>query len=284
MDNNIFNSTRFVNYLIKYTTENKRILLINLALIIGLPIVLVTVMPYLIGKYDYDSTPGIDNMWGEEITMFSFIFVIWAATFGSRVFSSMSAKGNRIDTLTNPASYLEKFATYMLIYVVIFYIVYIGATFLADIMRVWIARMYAPKDAYIAPIPLEYVLTLGNVDNGYDRMGLGAWRNYLPGLLLVNSILNTQAFFTLGGIVWSKNAVLKTFGCALALNFIMSMAWIWGMNIFIGSDHGIMPRFDFDITTQQFAWIFGSIGILTTILTYWLAYARFRESEIIDRW
>ncbi len=291
MQNNIFNTTRFADYLTKHLVENKRQLLTNLSLIFMLPLVVVILYSFISGAYKSPyHIPDQDIMWTKEITIFNIIFIVWAAVFGSKLFGMMSTKGNRISVLTNPASSLEKFTVFFLIYVVGFYVSYICATFFADFIRTSVMRVNAAEGVFVGTIPFEAVVTLGNSLEKFpsgtpeEYMNMLATRRLFEPLAMINSVLVIEAFFALGGILWQKNAAVKTASCGLAIIFICTMLWTWGYKVFLSGHKCIEPRFDPDWELTTFAWIAEIITLAITAFTYTLAYRRFKEAEIIHRW
>lgn len=294
MENNIFSSTRCVNYLNKYIIENRRQLLVNLAMIFGLLIVMAVFISYVnrfINPMEYEFTDiPVDPMWRKELTTFTAILMVWAAFFGSKFFSVLSAKSNRASVLTNPASNLEKFTVYFMIYVVGFYIAFVAASFLADFIRVCVSRMYMSEGVVIATIPVKYVLTMGYSVNlealpaGLDPsyMSMVETKSLIGPMMTIGSLLVIESVFALGSILWAKSPMIKTIGVVALLVFLYNILLIWGFKVLLPG--ASVPRYDFDWSAETTATVGYVITAIICIFNYWIAYARFKESEIVERW
>ena len=276
--NQIFDGARFVAYFKYYAGSNGRRLQMS-ALGILLAWVLMCVLPPVLtwfGGYRAAamySMPDymwvIENLWGVVLLM------VLCAVSGSRMFSAYHNPRGRIGLLTTPASALEKFATYFIIYVIGFMVVFYVSAIVGDALRVGAVKLLSDYGDAAHMRPLADVFTSGVASDGKGAaMSL---------LLLYGSAMFTLAWFSLGSILWSKNSFVKSLGAAFVFNVVYGLLFSYGFKTFCHRVADVRPRFESWTVETSVA-----VGITTTVVAivfvFWLAYRRFREADIIERW
>ena len=160
--NQIFSIDRFTAYLRKYVAENRSALLLTALALVLLPIFFCLVWPWITGCYDSTPfyLPGItpkDPMWGSEKT---FYVLLWFITMlvSSKFYSCLHSKSSRINVFMTPASSLEKFISFFIIYGLCSIVIFIAAVFVSDALRVLVYRLAYPGVDYIEFISPSYLL------------------------------------------------------------------------------------------------------------------------------
>ena len=288
MENNIFSLPRFSSYF-KLTFRQSSFLLRLFIASFAVFVLLTTVIPYFLETYhatyisDFVGKHRVDKMWRSEIGYFTGGFFLITALCANYMFFVLNSKGKRMSTLMIPASYLEKYTAYFILYVIGGIIIFLIAAYASDIIRVLIAPLYAPEGSYIAIMPLDYFFSHGTC---YD---LEDWasthRDYtiqLSNFLIIGGALTLQAYFALAGLLWHKHSVSKGIGIGIGLTTLYVFSCVESVKIF---DKGarMIPRFNLD----NFSYFIVSVWIVTIIFVitlYVISYFRFKESESINRW
>ena len=289
--NQIFNPSRFKAFIVKYAVENRNRLLIIAGLTILLPLIFTIAVPYMEKAYKVDmwrQYRDIDPMWIGELRGFVFIMLGIAAYVTSLFFQPLANKTTRINLLMSPASQFEKFLSFFCIFVVADLLLYIGATFLADWVRVLVFSDTAAKHGiHCATIPLEYLLSLGREIPGHPldpeiypssseltvRLGISA-------IFLL--VFYTQSIFALGSSVWPKNSFAKTICFTMIFGMATSLLFSWILTLCYPDGFTTRSWWDDDEKTLL---IMINIGLgIATVVVWLITYFRFKEWEIIKRW
>lgn len=277
MTNNIFDFKRFTNYIQCYCGINGKKLLQQALVIVGVFIVLPTLTPLLNGTYSDPDAYHYDLMWDREITLFLPIAFLIIVVNASAAFKTLETKELRINAFTFPASNLEKYLTYILLYVIAPYLLCLIGIFAGDYIRVLTASLYAHPDAFVKPLPLSYIFDYrdGELTNK-GMMGI---------LLYFGALMIFQCYFFLCSCIWPKNGIAKgmlsAIGIAVVCNFILMLS----LRIFLPASNYSL-RFDPEdsmsfATFYTISWV---VVVLISIGTYCLTYLRFKEMETIERW
>lgn len=291
--NDIFSSTRFLNYVKLHVGENKKKLLQWVLAIAGLMIFAAVIYPIMKGVYSIPSK-GEDPMWLKEMSMFWAFFFLLVTSAAASSFISYDSKLKRISALSFPASTFEKFLTYILVYGVTVYVLYFVSIIFADYLRVWTAPIYAAPGCIIEPMPLKYFFSFGEgftytTQGGYTILN----KNTLVVCMLAFSgIICLQAFFFLVASIWPKASFRKGFlsliGMSIGFNTILFLSFnlatkIYG-HVWVFRFQDMIQHLDKYITFESFITSGYIIGIAVSLGMYILAYFRFKEMESIERW
>lgn len=293
--NQIFNCSRFAAYFRKYAVENRNKLIISYGLIILIAIAFCIVYPYInrtysvpYSQYTLLKSYHIDPMWNTEVAVFNFVWVIFAMVYGSVMYEILKDKTSRISLFTCPASAFEKFLTYFSVNIVVMTIVYFGAFFLADAIRVWIYSGHQDEGLTVGYMPFRYFITLGNLNSIVNPEKMDTVDVCFGVSFLVASVIFLQAFYALGSSVWPKNSWIKTTCFQLVFNGALTAICLIGVKAFLPKAPYIEPRFEFmrqlGVSESTFLIWFDIIVIVIIVLTWLLSYARFKEWEVIKRW
>lgn len=234
----------FMLTLCKYMADNRRSLLLTLAGLVALMIFIGTI-------YAWD---GMDR---SDLQFFSVAMYlgIFACVKTSTMFGSMKTPRGRIQTLMTPATSLDKFASAWFVNIFLAGIIYVGAYWLCDAVK-------------IAAWPIF------NDDPAPEWCGLPDMFDPYPYRMLaltVTSILANQAFFCFGAIAWPRLSAIK------------SMLVLWVLCIIFAS---VILHLRWNVIGQSADTITTAIVAFNTVVTlilWGLAYMRFSESDVADR-
>lgn len=270
-----FSGKRFSLCLGKYLGENWRRLVLQV--LVGFGVLLAAAL--LSGltnrqSYRWIATDGAvwmhDPGLSTELPFFIFLSMIFAAISASMVFKDLASKEGRIYRLTSPASQLEKYLVGIVIYVVAFIVLLVGGIILADGVRVVLFRLFTPWGIYvkaIIPYMVEECVNDSDAPTVYTLFAL--------------AMLFGQSLFVIGSAVWPKGAFIKT---AIAIGIIgMIYAAV------IGVSSQLVPEVEYSQiymtkNSEAAAIVTYIVAVTAIIINYCIAYLRYKETDVIDRW
>ena len=187
----------------------------------------------------------------------------------------MKSKTSRTVVLMTPATMFEKFFARWLVATCGFILVFLIAFKLADLTRVVFYLLAYPELHVVHSFPLwEFCC---NANRFYETIGSGP---AVVGIFL-SCYFFLQSFFLLGSTVWPKNALIKTFagGVCVFVSYILiavlCLKAILPNNFFMTE-----PYIDREASGGWLIFITSFFALFNWVL----AYFRFKESEIINRW
>lgn len=286
MGNNIFSCKRFANYFSLQLSTSWKTLTLSALCIIGGIILMCTLLPYVNDTYlipysNPEKVQHIDRFWDTEMTIFYILFNLLATVLASLMFSAMKTKSGRIQTLTIPASPLEKYATFFIIYIAGIYILSFISLIMGDYLRVLSSHFYAHADVFIGRMPLKYLFSMGYGNFPDSTAAIDHQQLYVHYLqaLYFGSILVTQAYMSLISIIWPKNSFIRGTGIAIGFTILMGVCVYLSFKMFRDMlTNAYSVRLQVLWTT---VWIVTSV---ITLILFCISYFRFKESEVIDRW
>lgn len=277
MHDTFFDGLRFWNLCRKDLLESWKVSLLRLFAVYGILAVIFLWNGLDTCKYSYlpDEDITVDPMWNLEYWVGGFwglfIFGSIAASFAME---RLKGKTGRIAWLMTPATVFEKFFSRWLLTSVCFVLAYWVVFHLADLTRVAVCAMVYPGKEFVMPLPLfprvaaESQISEGIV--GYSTLGI-----------LVCLYCFLHSFFMLGSTVWPRNALVKTFaaGIAVCVVYIAVGDFFWGLAHDDGShwDNGY-------VSEETGMCVVCVLAAILACVNWILAYFRFKESEIINRW
>lgn len=288
MENNIFSLPRFNSYF-KLTLRQSSYLLRLFISAVSVLVLLTTLAPFifdesnLIFRPEYIGNHKVDVMWRIEIKYFTITFFVILSFSASYMFSAMSSKERRINTLMIPASYLEKFTTYFILYIVGAFIIFFVSAYASDLIRALISPLYLQEGSYIAPMPLEYFFSRGTCYDLDINPSLHRIETTKLGIVMtVGFAIVLQAYFALAGILWHKHAISKGIGVGIGMTALYVFTCIESVKIF-GANGRFAPRWDF-VDFDAILLTIEIVFLVSIITLYVISYFRFKESESINRW
>lgn len=254
MEANANNDRRINNFFLtvrKEAIDNRKHLLLRLVTLWG---VFITMG----GIWGYNHVDTVMPHFG----ILDFVALLFGAVVGAQTFSNMQTKTGRISALMLPASAADKFLVRWLAVVPLAFIALIAAFYLSELARILVALIHEGTiDAdYARPVNLYSMLTLYGEPGGW-KFGFVCLASYFMG----------QAFYILGSALWPRHSFAKTFVVLWALQMLLGMVVVPMRNI----------DFSFSFTGEDLAIWMGIGEIVLTIVLYYLAYLRFRRSQVV---
>ena len=268
-----FSFPRFANYFKKVLVEDRKRLLQRIITVFGLLVVFGAIISdscyqhYMealkIGIVRSEIDPAIDGL----MPLFVFGLFIGCALSASFIMEPMSSKTSRIYALMLPATSFEKYFVRWFIYTIGYLVVYYLLFLLVDVMRVCVFSVVYPE--------IDIITFL----NPYAE--IVALRDEVPLGFVVSLYLLLQSIFVLGSSLWPKYAFLKTFTAYTILGMAFSAFFAGLMNLFNRPGNSyIMP-----VLSEDTCFLIATCGVMmVTLFFWWLAYKRFKEMEVVNRW
>lgn len=261
---------RFAVLLRKELAENWKSYMLRALMVFGVTLIAFLWNAYTEYKYAaaFDFVEDDDPVWYFEAAFARWGLFIWGCSYASLALEHLKSKAGRTAFLMTPATPLEKFLLYWLLTVVGFLLFYAAAVLLADWART-LVYMAAYPDLPILPVDWTAVWSVPEVFNSTDEIRL-----------LVCGYFFLQSFFMLGSSVWPRNSFLKTFAAGMGIA-VLYIAAGNGLYELLLPEGYYLP----DNPDEHHAMDVLNIGLcLLTVVDWVLAYYRFKESEIINRW
>ncbi len=264
-----FSFPRFGKLLATDLTANVKKYSLWLGLIVGIisALVVIAIMSNTNAitnkEYFYYSVSFSDPVAAFMIFIFYFGLFITTAIAASLTMHNFAEKGSRINAMMLPATQLEKFLSRWLIFVPGFLAIYLLSFQVIDWVRVVAEMAIFGSDANIKSIN---VITLLLPD--------------IEGPVVIWGLMIVQSVFLLGSTIWPKNSMVKTV-CAIG---IISLALIIFNILCIQMLLDTGSSYSLNLTDAQevlLAW--ATVGFLT-LANYIIAYYRYKEIELIQRW
>lgn len=278
--NQTFSPGRFASYMQKSWGENRRRLLLYAAIAIA-ALVSIDIIAVIFSFFDARNiiennpdTLGRDFIYYSaryRSTINNWFIFLSAATLiiaSSMMFSRCATKEGKLRDLMCPASPLEKYLTSFLTYIIGGWLI-VGVMYLFS-YHILPAAMDAltPYGAFYRMKPL--------IESAKKFDGNTRWIT-----VIVTASLFLQSFFALGSAVWPKASYFKTFGAGFLIFGAMLLITIFLVVHFIEKYqlyHGDCAQW------LVSAPLYLSIAGVMIVVNYALAYMRYREMDVINKW
>lgn len=261
--NRIFSLPRLGLLFKQDAMENYRKLLLSTGVLFAV-LAMVGIYADYLCRHVYDQATFDHSVTTTMRVWYILIFFIAGAFAGASLFPSFRTKPGRIATLMTPASQAEKFIERWLVVVPLYIVAYVVIASIAEWVRVEAAGWFVDYKASF--------LDIGEIFNGQFSTAKKL-------SIALIGFLCTQSFFILGGQIWNRMAVAKTFGSIVLIGLIYIGIGAWIVDTFIESD----MRYDFPLDWNPVD-VTCIVMVVITIFNYAVSYLRFRESEVINRW
>lgn len=276
---NKFSIKRTISLLQKYVTENWRGLVLKTTLMYGLMILgaLLVVwgmnemydMDYYINKdyYINNEYRTKDSGWSAMMVLFIGGLFVFGSLASSMAFSDFGNKQKRLGVLTFPALESEKLLARWCVYVPGFIVLFLLACIVAECVR------YVSLIMIVDHSELVEFFSLNKMIFAVDGTLLNEYKLTAGGFLAV------EAIFFLGSIVWAKGAYIKT---SISVGVLgVAYSFIGFLTIAsLGDFNNTVPAYSGETGRNVVLWL----EVIVTLVAYGLAYWRYKDSEILNRW
>lgn len=272
-----FSASRFVNLCRKEMVESWKANMLRFVMMYGI----LAIAFVWNGYFQYNNPEGLlrngmttDPIWSFELIVFLWAIVIMGLLSASFTMERMKSKTNRIAMLMAPATMFEKFLSRWLVFTFGFLIVFLIAFKMADWTRVAVyAVSYPELKGIIASTPLSHL-----VGNEPYWMAFDNCESFLMG---VSGYFLAQSIFILGSSIWPKNAFVKTFSAVVVITIIFISIGATMAKILMNNQGYIARPM---MSETEMAYLVTTLFFGIALINWVVAYFRFKESEIINRW
>lgn len=270
-----FSFPRFGKVLKKYISENWRQLAMGAGLVFGAMIICECLIGFTGAEYykadllDRFQTGEriIDPLWHQVETIFFFMLFILGSVCASMMFSGLGTKEKRIYSIMFPADQLEKYAVRFVIYVLIFPVLYLVAFYVGELVRMGLLTCMAESTDCLFVMPMDHIFILpkGELDTS--------------NIISVLIFFAVQSAFALGSILFPKGSFVKTFVLGAVILVLFFLVVTGTSMVFTPENNRPTP-----LNQEQFEIMIMSIFSAIILFNYIMAYYRFKEMEVINRW
>ncbi|MDE6484154.1 MAG: hypothetical protein K2L14_02020 [Duncaniella sp.] len=264
--NNVFSLQRFMKISRKMMRENWRELAMSLVMLEGAILLMMIFGTLVTAPTETDSL----DVAGFQVEGGKVLFMVFGCIAGSMMFGGMSTSRQRLSVLMTPASILEKFVSRWVTYAIGYAVAFVVLFVVGDMLNFVIFKVLMHSKHFVIPF-------LGTLrPQCYELFHWGVYGGVY---------LTFTSLFALGSLLWPKRSLLKTF---FVLVIIIMTYWIiayWATSVAPEAAGGGGYVIEESLATaSQINHRVFSAGLVMAIIFYVLAYYRFKESEIIDRW
>lgn len=273
-----FSTSRFVSLCRKEMVESWKANLLRFVMMYGIMAIAFVWNGYF--QYNHPESlinRGVtrDPIWTFELIIFLWAVIIMGMLSASFIMERMKTKTNRIAMLMTPATMFEKFLSRWLVFTFGFFIVFLIAFKMADWTRMAVYMVSYPelKDI-ISSAPLSHLV-------GTEQYWT-AFQSCDSFMLGISAYFFAQSLFVLGSSIWPKNSFVKTFSAivVIAIIYIAIGASLVKILFDMHGGHGGNPNISDEVLMLWVTIIFFGMAVFNWVV----AYFRFKESEIINRW
>lgn len=220
------------------------------------------------------------------VVMAFLLFSAYAILITSQLMKRVGERKSRVSWLLTPASALEKFLVSMLGVLISIFVIFPLALAVEEVVRVCVFSSAFPE----LPVKfIQYSQIVGDGSPGsYGILAFNRDAFYYEVLIAVGVF----AVFVLGSSLWPKNSVVYTLvACVLLFIGFSGLMNVWVGLIYPGDWQTVneisdtMLDRDWVLLSWHMRWQWGRFFLYGMIpFCIILAYYRFKELEIINRW
>lgn len=290
--NRTFLPERFRLYMRLYLAHNGRRLLMMAAVML-LAMLAFTFLPYFFMGFD-PYADALERMHTEDPmqTYQRVIYVLLGAFFatvaGTMLFGVLRGKNARLSMIQLPASQLEKWLAYFVIYFVAFAVLYIVGIYVCELMRVGVMQLFRPAGYQLAQIMSPARLLYLHEDS------VSVWTALLPVTIILGAIIDLHAVFAAGSAFWARLTYIYTciylgvmaFACSVLFGVSMLMFRTNPTFRFTEQIETMVNDNSVSVETIASGFVIFLMILFVGLFVglHALAYARFREADIVNKW
>ncbi len=206
-----------------------------------------------------------DPSWKFVATGGIILCVVFGCISASFMMGQMKSKTGRTSVLMTPVTPFEYYFSRWIVYVFAYLLVFLIVFKLADYTRVSVISLIAPEDMVVESFRFSYMK--GNHSSFFS---------YREFIVAIAGYFFAQSWFVLGSSIWPKNAFLKTFSAGAVFVFTILLT---ARIIRVSASSG--PSYFSGHNMIEYVLV-GGMSVFV-VFNWILAYYRFKESEIINR-
>lgn len=280
MKNNIFDFGRFMLVLKKDVAENWRKQAIIALSLFGVMLIFYmfnSISDYQQISYNLSAADYAEKLNREYVSYGTIMFILTFLAYISLMMDPISSKRKRTTYLIFPASSFEKFLVRAIQHTLGFLITFFVAFYLMDIVRVAICSVSFP-DMDVRFIDLKAVF-----GSEHNKAIFSDWNTFI---FAFSWFVLALSLFALGSTFWQKNAIVKNAVAFFILLFVffsynalLTRTLSDSENVYHNAF--LNPNIFFEESSSS---IMIPICFALSAACWVLAYFRFKETEIIQRW
>ncbi len=264
--NNNFSLARLGKLVVTDLASNKKQYVMWVGLVVAFMLAWTVISMLSLSDYRIEHSEG-DPLDTSVRTMTALTLLVTAPIAASLTFNNLSSKTSRINALMLPALPIEKFVARWFIFVPLYLAVFLVAAQCVDFVRCAMEVVKVPLDKIHS---VNVTKALFSVSDNPEDVALTVFWGVVG-----------QSFFVLGSAVWPKMSIVKVACFWMAYGFLMTLYFPFVL-IPIMDDYTVTV---FDHVSQNTMVTLTYIcGALWALVNYGVAYWRYRDTEIIQRW
>lgn len=272
--NNTFNLNRFGLLIRKQWLESGKLYLISLGILAGVSIAI-----YSYACWDIANERSmIGTNYNFQMTFRWPLFFVFGTLFlslaANHYFAPLGQKPKAILELTLPASNLEKFLTGILYSTIFALLSYLLIFYLIDLA--FVSKLRAQF-----PAPFGYTHDRGSIDFKAPEYFFNIlFEQREVKIITISGSVILISIFTLGSLFFKKFQYLKTIISALVFTAILLSILIYCGKMIFDTKIAINNNSNWGFSHLQMECMMIGILLCVAIITYAIAYIRFKEKEV----
>lgn len=203
--------------------------------------------------------------------------ILFAGCYSASLLAErLKSKTSRLSDMMTPVSTFEKYILRWTLFTVGFLLIFFLLFLLADYTRYLVMSFSYPEVEAVTPIPFFDYFYAPWSDNR-------KWTLFNSALQLrmgLSFYFCVQSLFVLGSTLWPKNAFLKTFAAVTVTGVTLVVVSTWLVEEILPSTMAL----PFGMAPMTFTNLVFVCLLLLTLFNWVVAYYRYKEMEIINRW
>lgn len=208
-----------------------------------------------------------------ELFIFCFFSTMIMAVGASLAFNNMKTKEGRINALMLPAPISHKFAVRWLAAVPLLLLVVILGCLFGDWVRLAVYKLLVvpvEEPVWNSSYTTPNISAISYIILNFNEEPQAIWM--IINIVLTSALCSQAAYF-LGGIVWPRLSFIKTWALLQVLALVAATVMV--------SISFRLREFAVDLEYVPCVVLLNCVGLIVCVGLYWLAYERFKRSQVI---
>ncbi len=276
LQDTFFSWSRFFSLCRKELSEDWRKHLLRILLVYGFLTLVFLVRNMDINHHSSVVSLSYDSCFKDMMIIGTFAFLFAGCYSASLLTERFKSKTSRLSDMMTPASTFEKYILRWSLFTMGFLLIFFLLFYLADYTRYLVMSFTYPEVEEITPLPFFDYFYAPWGDNRKSTL----FNNAIQLRMGVSAYFCIQSFFILGSTLWPKNAFLKTFAAVMVTGVTLILISTWLTEEVLPSTMAL----PFGMEPMTFTNLIFVFFLLITLFNWVVAYYRYKEMEIINRW